>query len=79
MNFPAPRLIKQRQIDDIAHAQIAGVAGVQMVAAIIFGQHTCQVGRVGQRGLEVDDRVERVGGPDPAIDFLPDRFAFGRI
>src|SRR5665213_2286261 len=68
-------LIEQREVDRVAHCSVAEIARVQMVAAIVFGQHAQFVLGVAQRRVEIDDRVERAAFAQPGIDLLAHRLA----
>jgi len=48
-----------------------------VVAAIVGGEEMVGVGGVADYGVEIDDRVEVVGGADPGVDGLAVGFAEG--
>src|SRR5262245_9024329 len=71
------RSLKQFEIDRFAHGSIAGVAWMQVVAAVIGCGHGGRTGRVGNDTIEVDDGIEAAAAPDPGIDGLALELLFG--
>jgi hypothetical protein len=49
---------------------VAGGVGVQVVAGVVGGVQRVGVGRVGERGVEVDDAVGDVLRADPVVDLV---------
>lgn len=62
------RLVKQRQVNHVAHDAIAEVARMQPVAAIVFRQHLCWILGIPQVGIEIDHAVKGAAGTDPVIE-----------
>lgn len=60
------------QVDGLGHRLHAGVVGVQVVSGVVGREYRVRVGRVGERAIEVDDRVVGTAGPDPVVDRVPD-------
>ena len=62
---PVAFSIEQRQVDDVGHMAIAGVARVQPVPAIPFRRHLGRDLLVSQRGVEVSHSIEGAVIADP--------------
>ena len=60
-----------------ADGAVARGAGVEVVAAIVGGEHAIGMGGVADDFVEVEDGVEVAGGEDPGIDGLAVRFGGG--
>ena len=52
------RLIKQHQVDGVAHLAIPEIARVQPVTAIVDRQHLGRTRGVAQRLIEIDDAIQ---------------------
>src|SRR5579884_66788 len=72
------RSIEQGQIDALAHLQIAAIARVQVVAAIVDRQHAGRMLGVAQGPVEIDDGVEGAALADPAVELLARLLALRR-
>lgn len=62
--------IEQSEVDDLSHPQVAGGAWVQVIPAVIAGQHLGGVARIAQGLLEVDNGVEGAALTNPRVDGL---------
>ena len=61
---------EQGEVDGVGHGLVAGVIGVEVVAAVVGGQHLQRAGRVPDGGVEVDDTVKCPAGADPVVHRL---------
>ena len=63
------------KIDDIAHPVVAGIARMQVIAAVVDRQHARRMFGIAHALVEVDNGIERAAVPDPGIHRLPHRLA----
>lgn len=62
--------LKQREGDDVALGDVAGVVDVQVVAAVVGGQDLRGVVGVTDGLVEIDDAIEFAAGANPGVHFL---------
>src|SRR5690606_24946727 len=70
--------LEQRKVDRLADRSQPGVAAVEKIAHVIAVAHLRRIGRIGERGIEAHDGVERAAVDDPVVDLLARRLAFFR-
>src|SRR5260370_39879611 len=75
---PTPLSLKQFQVDRLRDRLVAGIVGMEVVAAVEGGRNRGRMGRIGDNGIEINDRVKGPTGPDPVIDGLALRLLVGR-
>src|SRR5690606_18128068 len=56
--------IEHRDVDSLGHYRVAGVVGMNVIAAVEIGAQPLGAFGVPRDGIEVDDRVELLGGAD---------------
>ena len=66
--YPASLLCEELQIDGVGHEFVAGVVGMQMIAAVGVGREVHWILRIARGGVQIDDRVEPASAADPLID-----------
>ncbi len=68
-------LVEEAEVDGIRHRRVAGVFGVQMIAAVISGRIDEWVRGIAGGLVEVNHAIEGVTVADPVIDGFADFFA----
>src|SRR5436309_14146495 len=63
-------LLEQGEIDRVGHRLIAGVVHVEVVSGVVLLLNLGRRHRVAHRGVEVDDAVVRLAGPNPVAERL---------
>lgn len=58
------------QVHRLGHRPVAGIPRVEVVAGVVGGGHPRRVGRVAQRRVQVDHRVERAVRAQPGVELL---------
>src|SRR5713226_9240427 len=58
---------EQRQVDRVAHRRVARVIRVQVVAAVVGGQHAGRVRGVARDRVKIDDAVEPTASADESV------------
>ena len=56
--------VKQREVDHICDSAVTSGVQVQMVAGVMSREQSRRVGRVTDRDVQVDDRVEAAVAPE---------------
>src|SRR5713226_7235046 len=74
----ATPLLKQLQIDSLAHRLVAGIVWMKVVAAIIGGGNRARAGWICNDAVEVDEAVEGAAGPYPVVHGQAFGFLVGR-
>ena len=68
---------EEREGDGFADGAVACGAGVEVVAAVVGGEHAIGMGGVADDFVEIEDGVEVAGGEDPGVDGLAVGFGGG--
>src|SRR5882762_4927658 len=71
-------LLKQLQIDGLAHRLVAGIVWMKVVAAVVGGGNRARMSRIRDDAVEVDEAVEGAARAYPVVHGQAFGLLFGR-